>query len=147
LGRPLGVRKRSDTAPITWLCRKLWGNGDFRQRNQGKRPETLQEAGIRAWQEIDGKRVGVRVFRYDELVQEEETRQKVAAFRVLDAEPLGEAGIPPSLAVKLADLGDLFPVENAAPATPVAHHIGQVLQVTPMRKCVGLQQLRGQPGP
>src|SRR5262249_30654590 len=28
----------------------------------------------------DGKRVGVRVFRYDELVQEEETRQKVAAF-------------------------------------------------------------------
>jgi hypothetical protein len=49
-------------------------------RNQGKKPETLHEAGIRAWQVIDRNHVGVRVFRYDELIQEEETRQKVAAF-------------------------------------------------------------------
>lgn len=49
-------------------------------RNQGKTPDTLREASIQARQMIAGKMQPVRIFRYDELIQEEETRQKVAAF-------------------------------------------------------------------
>ena len=51
-------------------------------RNQGRAPETLQEASIRAWQVIGGKHVVVRVYRYDDLMEEEQTRQKIAAFGV-----------------------------------------------------------------
>jgi len=49
-------------------------------RNQGRGPETLLETGIRAHQTVAGKTAALRVFRYDELVEEEQTRQAVAAF-------------------------------------------------------------------
>ena len=37
-------------------------------RNQGRTSETLQEASIHARQTVEGKLMGVRVFRYDELI-------------------------------------------------------------------------------
>jgi hypothetical protein len=49
-------------------------------RNQGHKPETLYESGITASQQAAGKPAAIRVFRYDELVKEEETRQAWAAF-------------------------------------------------------------------
>ncbi|AHB50350.1 hypothetical protein W911_14640 [Hyphomicrobium nitrativorans NL23] len=48
-------------------------------RNQGQSPETLFEASISASQTLAGKSAAVRVYRYDELVQEEQTRQAMAA--------------------------------------------------------------------
>jgi hypothetical protein len=49
-------------------------------RNQSSKPETLLESSITASQSVAGKAVAVRVYRYDELVQEEQTRQAFAAF-------------------------------------------------------------------
>jgi hypothetical protein len=49
-------------------------------RNQSKKPETLYESSIVASQSIAGKTAPVRVLRYAELVQEEETRQAIAAL-------------------------------------------------------------------
>jgi hypothetical protein len=49
-------------------------------RNLGDRAETLYETGITAGQVVAGKQVAVRVYRYDELVNEEESRQAWAAF-------------------------------------------------------------------
>ena len=49
-------------------------------RNNGRSPITLHETSIRAEQAVKGKAVAVRVFRYDELVQEEQNRQTMAAF-------------------------------------------------------------------
>jgi hypothetical protein len=51
-------------------------------RNLGNKPETLLESNITARQTIDGKQVAMRVYRYDELVQEEQTRQAWQAFGV-----------------------------------------------------------------
>ena len=48
-------------------------------RNSGRTPVTLYESSIRAEQTIKGKTVAVRIFRYDDLVKEEQTRQTVAA--------------------------------------------------------------------
>ena len=48
-------------------------------RNLGSKPETLLEANITARQTVDGKQVAMRVYRYEELVQEEQTRQTVQA--------------------------------------------------------------------
>jgi hypothetical protein len=48
-------------------------------KNQGSVPQTLLESSISASQSIDGKVVAVRVHRYDELVEEEQTRQTIAA--------------------------------------------------------------------
>ncbi len=49
-------------------------------RNQGSQPGNLLESSISASQSLAGKSVSVRVFRYDELVNEEQTKQTVAAF-------------------------------------------------------------------
>lgn len=49
-------------------------------RNLGPKPETLLEANITARQIIDGKQVAMRVYHYEELVQEEHTRQTVQAI-------------------------------------------------------------------
>jgi len=48
-------------------------------RNQARTPITLYETSIRAEQTVKGKSVAVRIFRYDDLVKEEQTRQTVAA--------------------------------------------------------------------
>ena len=49
-------------------------------RNQGSKPETLLEAGVTANQTVGSKLIAVRVYRYDELLQEEQTRQAWATF-------------------------------------------------------------------
>ena len=49
-------------------------------RNNGGSPITLYETSIRAEQAVKGKAMAVRVFRYDELVQEEQSRLAMAAF-------------------------------------------------------------------
>lgn len=52
-------------------------------RNQGDGPEDLHETSISASRTVDhGRPVSLRVYKYDELVQEEESRQAVAAFGV-----------------------------------------------------------------
>lgn len=48
--------------------------------NQGATSETLLEASISASQVVGQKPIAVRIYRYDELVQEEEARQAIAAF-------------------------------------------------------------------
>ncbi len=49
-------------------------------RNLGPKPETLLEANINARQIVDGKPVVLRVYRYEELVQEEQNRQTMQAI-------------------------------------------------------------------
>jgi hypothetical protein len=49
-------------------------------RNQSTKPETLFESSITANQVVAGKSSIVRIYRYEELVSEEETRQAIAAF-------------------------------------------------------------------
>lgn len=49
-------------------------------RNAGQKPENLMMAGITASQTIKGKQQIVRLYRYEELVQEEQTRQAWMAF-------------------------------------------------------------------
>lgn len=49
-------------------------------QNLGSGPELLSETSIVAHQHVDGKQVALKVFKYDELVKEEQTRQAVAAF-------------------------------------------------------------------
>lgn len=51
-------------------------------KNQGRTPETLLESSVRASQQIGNKTVPVRVFSHDELVQEEQTRQKIKTVGV-----------------------------------------------------------------
>jgi hypothetical protein len=51
-------------------------------KNLGPKPETLLETGITAQQSVEGKQLALRVHKYDELVQEEQNRQAVAAFAV-----------------------------------------------------------------
>ena len=48
--------------------------------NHGRAPITLHETSIRAEQSNKGKSLAVRVFRYDDLVKEEQTRQALATF-------------------------------------------------------------------
>lgn len=48
-------------------------------RNLGAKPETLLETNITAHQTVEGKQVALRVYRYAELVQEEQTRQTMQA--------------------------------------------------------------------
>jgi hypothetical protein len=43
--------------------------------NAGKHPITLQESDIRAEQSLGGRTASIRIFRYDELVKEEQDRQ------------------------------------------------------------------------
>lgn len=48
-------------------------------RNFGNQPVTLYESGVSAQQPLGAKTAAIRVYRYDELVKEEQTRQAVAA--------------------------------------------------------------------
>lgn len=48
-------------------------------RNLENKPQTLMEANINAHQSVDGKQAMLRVYRYDELVREEQTRQTIQA--------------------------------------------------------------------
>ncbi len=49
-------------------------------RNGGVKPENLMISGISASQAVKGKQQQVRLYRYEELVQEEQTRQAWLAF-------------------------------------------------------------------
>jgi hypothetical protein len=49
-------------------------------RNGGTKPENLMISGISASQTLNGKQHEVRLYRYEELVQEEKTRQAWLAF-------------------------------------------------------------------
>lgn len=48
-------------------------------RNLENKPQTLLEANINAHQTVEGKQTALRVYRYDELVREEHTRQTIQA--------------------------------------------------------------------
>lgn len=50
--------------------------------NRGPQPETLLESHVTAMQTVEGKSTSIRVWRYAELVEEEQTRQVVAALAV-----------------------------------------------------------------
>lgn len=49
-------------------------------RNQSAKPHTLYETSIRANQVVAGKKVAIRAYRFEQLVQEEKTRQAIAAL-------------------------------------------------------------------
>jgi hypothetical protein len=76
----------------------------------GRRPETLLESSITAHKAIGRKQVAVRVFRFNELVEEEETRQKVAMF----AAALGGVG----RAMQAANAGHVTTYGNVSASGP-----------------------------
>jgi hypothetical protein len=82
-GIPALISQKKNLVMIRPNTRLLRGNSrpafTLVVRNQGRSPITLHEADVSARQVVAGKTVPVRVFKYDELVEEEETRQTLAA--------------------------------------------------------------------
>lgn len=85
-GLPSLVSKKKNIVMLRPNTRLLKGNArpafTVVVRNSGNKPETLFETGISARQTVDGKQVALRVYHYQELVQEEQTRQAIHAFGV-----------------------------------------------------------------
>ena len=85
-GVPALVSKKRNVVMLRPNSRLLKGNSrpafTVVVKNQGDRPETLLETNITAKQAVEGKQVAMRVYRYDELVQEEQTRQTIQAVGV-----------------------------------------------------------------
>lgn len=83
-GLPSLISKKKNLVMLRPNTRLLKGNArpafTVAVRNSGSKPETLLETGITARQTVEGKQTALRVFHYQELVQEEQTRQTVQAI-------------------------------------------------------------------
>lgn len=82
-GIPALISTKKHIVMLRPNARQLGGNSrpafTIVVRNQGSKPETFLETGVRAQQKIGNQTIAVRVFSYDELVQEETDRQRMAA--------------------------------------------------------------------
>ena len=82
-GLPALISKKKHVVMLSPKARRLKGNArptfTVAVLNAGDQPVTLREASVNARQVVAGKSTSLRVYRYDELVSEEQTRQAVAA--------------------------------------------------------------------